>query len=88
MKTERRLSGTRRLYGTLTYVRSRTTVGDGIVSSSECHTNPFDATTSARSRSTRTRARRAGTTESGSKLALSTSARGIGGSVPVDVERG
>ena len=51
--------------------------GEGSVTVSACQIAPFVATTSARSWSTSTSARRTGTTESGSRLAFNTSARGM-----------
>ncbi len=54
----------------------RTTEGDGIAITSDLQSAPFVTRTSARSWSTRTRARRTGTTDSGSRLAFRTRARG------------
>src|SRR4029079_3631401 len=70
-QTARRESGTRLRYGTRTKWCSRITDGTGSWARSECRTAPLRTTISAFSFSTRTTARRMGTTQSGSKLALS-----------------
>src|SRR5690242_13188378 len=73
-KTARRESGTRLRYGTRTKWLRRITDGTGSWARSERRTAPLRATISAFSLSTRTTARRMGTTQSGSKLALSSRA--------------
>src|SRR5689334_3535984 len=72
--TARRESGTRLRYGTRTKWLRRITDGTGSWARSERRTAPLRATISAFSLSTRTTARRMGTTQSGSKLALSSRA--------------
>src|SRR2546421_551924 len=73
-KTARRDSGTRLRNGTRTKWTSRITEGMGRTARSEWSSPPLRATISALSFSTRTTALRIGTTQSGSKLALSSSA--------------
>src|SRR4029077_2576163 len=72
--TARRESGTRLRYGTRTKWCSRITDGIGSWARSECRTAPLRTMISAFSFSTSTTARRIGTTQSGSKLALSSRA--------------
>src|SRR3989440_3549450 len=73
-KTARRDSGTRLRNGTRTKWTRRITEGMGRTARSEWSSPPLRATISALSFSTRTTALRIGTTQSGSKLALSSSA--------------
>ena len=74
-KTARRESGAVARNGTRTKCTSRITVGTGTFRRSERNSAPLRWTISAFSFSTRTTARRDDTTQSGSKLALSKSAR-------------
>ena len=73
--TERRFSGVFQRYGTRTKRRRRTTDGTATANRGECMTASLAWSISAVSPSTSTTARRSLTTQSGSNVALSTSAR-------------